>query len=185
MSSSRNSWKKFACSRYFRPIIAESSYPHSISRNHRSARRANPFSTAWVSPRKACYRGGKERSSLTAPRPDPCGRDSRTRLQPWVCDGETLVRIRMKDSRFGNPVGGQPVHPLPRGAIFLATPPQRVQPNTLHVVVECFQRSSVGRHCVVGEEASDDLLDPSPLLGEWLDAVLGGGSRTTCFRYYS
>src|SRR3984893_6856258 len=46
MSSSRNSWKKFACSRYFRPIIAESSYPHSISRNHRSARRANPFSTA-------------------------------------------------------------------------------------------------------------------------------------------
>ena len=74
----------------------------------------------------------------------------------------------MKDSRFGNPVGGQPVHPLPREAIFLATPPQRVQPNTLHVVVECFQRSSVGRHCVVGEEASDDLLDPSPLLGDWL-----------------
>ena len=74
----------------------------------------------------------------------------------------------MKDSRFGNPVGGQPVHPLPREAIFLATPPQRAQPNTLHIVVECFQRSSVGRHCVVGEEASDDLLDPSPLLGDWL-----------------
>jgi hypothetical protein len=37
-----------------------------------------------------------------------------------VCDGETLVRIRMKDSRFGNPVGGQPVHPLPREAILLA-----------------------------------------------------------------
>ena len=74
----------------------------------------------------------------------------------------------MKDSRFGNPVGGQPVHPLPRGAILLATPPQRAQPNTLRVVVECFQRSSVGWHCVVGEEASDDLLDPSPLLGDWL-----------------
>src|SRR3984893_15514965 len=56
------------------------------------------------------------------PRPDPCGRDSRTRLQPWVCDGETLVRIRMKDFWFGNPVGGQPVHPLPREAILLATP---------------------------------------------------------------
>src|SRR5260370_40373745 len=52
--------------------------------------------------------------------------------------------------------------------ILLATPPQRAQPNTLNVVVECFQRSSVGRHCVVGEEASDDLLDPSPLLGDWL-----------------
>src|ERR1700730_9614904 len=71
-------------------------------------------------------------------RPDPCGRDSRTRLPPWVCDGETLVRIRMKDSRFGNPVGGQPVHLLPREAIFLATPPQRAQPNTFHIVVECF-----------------------------------------------
>jgi hypothetical protein len=74
----------------------------------------------------------------------------------------------MKGSRFGNPVGGPPVHPLPREAILLATPPQRAQPNTLHVIVECFQRSSVGRHCVVGEEASDDLLDPSPLLGDWL-----------------
>src|SRR6202022_3147326 len=49
-----------------------------------------------------------------------------------------------------------------------ATPPQRAQPNTLHIVVECFKCSSVGRHCVVGEEASDDLLDSSPLLGDWL-----------------
>jgi hypothetical protein len=30
------------------------------------------------------------------------------------------------------------------------SPPQRAQPNTFHIVVECFQRSSVGRHCVVG-----------------------------------
>jgi hypothetical protein len=64
----------------------------------------------------------------------------------------------MKDSPLGNPVGGQPVHPLPRKAIFLVTPPQRAQPNTLNMVVECFQRGSVGRHCVVGEEASDYLL---------------------------
>jgi hypothetical protein len=68
----------------------------------------------------------------------------------------------MKDSRLGNPMGGQPVHPLPREAILLAAPPQRAQPNTLHVIVECFQRSSVGRHCVVGKEASDHLLDPRP-----------------------
>src|SRR5437879_9260343 len=85
-----------------------------------------------------------------------------------VCDGETLIRIRMKDSRLGNPVGGQPVHPLPREAILLAAPPQRSQPNALHVIVECFQRSSVSRHCVVGEEACDRLPDPSPLLGDWL-----------------
>jgi hypothetical protein len=29
--------------------------------------------------------------------PDPCRRDSRTWLPPWVCDGETLIWIRMKD----------------------------------------------------------------------------------------
>src|SRR5262249_11993234 len=31
------------------------------------------------------------RSWLTAPRSDPCERDSRTRLPPWVSDGEPLV----------------------------------------------------------------------------------------------
>src|SRR5262249_10384747 len=35
-------------------------------------------------------------------------------------------------------------------------------------VVECFQRSPVRWHCVVGEKASDHLLDPRPLLGDWL-----------------
>src|SRR3982074_1267564 len=108
------------------------------------------------------------RSLLTAPRPNPCRRDSRTRLPPWVHDGETLVRIRMKDSRLREPVGGQPVHPLPREAVLLATPPQRSQPDALHVIVDCSQRSSVGRHCVIGEEASDHLLEPSPLLRDRL-----------------
>ena len=60
------------------------------------------------------------------------------------------------------PVGGQPVHPLPREAILLATPPKRAQPNTLHIVVECFQRSSVS--------ASDDPLDP--MLDGLLDILL-------------
>jgi hypothetical protein len=41
-----------------------------------------------------------------ATRPNPCRRNSRTRLLPWVHDGETLVRIRMKDTRLGEPVGG-------------------------------------------------------------------------------
>src|SRR5438876_3915644 len=74
----------------------------------------------------------------------------------------------MKDSRLGKPVGGQPVHPLPREAILLATPPQRTHPNALDIVVECSQCGPVSRHRVVGEVASDHLLDPSPLLGDWL-----------------
>jgi hypothetical protein len=36
------------------------------------------------------------------------------------------------------------------------------------VVPECFQRLPVGRDGVIGEEAPDDLLKPSPLLGDWL-----------------
>ncbi len=73
----------------------------------------------------------------------------------------------MKDLRSRNPVGGQAVHPLPRKAILLATPTQRAQPDALHIIVECSQRSAIGWHCMVGEEASDHLLDPSPLLGDW------------------
>src|SRR2546421_4937408 len=113
----------------------------------------------------ATYKG---RSLLIAPRQEPCGRDSRKRLPPWVFDGETRVRIRMKDSRLGNPVGGQPVHSRPREAILLAAPPQRSQPDALHIVVECSQRDAIRWHRVVCEEASDHLLDPSPLLGDWL-----------------
>src|SRR5215510_13792583 len=85
----------------------------------------------------------------------------------WVHDGEAPIRIRVKDSRLRYPVGGQSVHPLPREAILLAASPQRAQPDTRHTAVERFQRSAVGWHCVVGEEASDHLLDPSPLLGDW------------------
>ena len=72
----------------------------------------------------------------------------------------------MKDSRLGNPVGGQPVHSRPREAILLAAPPQRSQPDALHIVVECSQRDAIRWHRVVCEEASDHLLDPSPLLGD-------------------
>jgi hypothetical protein len=72
----------------------------------------------------------------------------------------------MKDSRVREPVGGQPVHRRPREAVLLATPPQRAQPDTLHVVVECSQRSSVSWHCVIGEEAADHMLEPGPLLGD-------------------
>src|ERR1700692_4817579 len=41
-----------------------------------------------------------------ATRPNPCRRNSRTRLLPWVHDGETPVRIRVKDTRLREPVSG-------------------------------------------------------------------------------
>jgi hypothetical protein len=73
----------------------------------------------------------------------------------------------MKNLRLRKPVGGQTVHPLPRETILLATPTQRVQPDAFHMIGECPQCSAVGWHCMVGEETSDHLLDPTPLLGDW------------------
>jgi hypothetical protein len=46
------------------------------------------------------------------PRTEPCGRDSRTRLPPWVPDGETVAWPRMKDARSWKPIVGQLLHPL-------------------------------------------------------------------------
>ena len=37
-----------------------------------------------------------------------------------------------------------------------------------YAAAACATKYVPGRHCVGGEEASDDLLDPSPLLGDWL-----------------
>src|SRR6202162_3585097 len=74
----------------------------------------------------------------------------------------------MKDSRDREPVAGQLPHSVPRHAMFLTAPPQRTQPDALNVVPECFQRLPVGRDGVIGEEAPDDLLKPSRLLGDRL-----------------
>jgi len=60
------------------------------------------------------------------------------------------------------------VHSLPREAVLLATPPQRAQPDALHIIVECSQCRAVGRHGMIGEEASDHPLEPGPLLGDRL-----------------
>src|SRR6202142_1254133 len=60
------------------------------------------------------------------------------------------------------------MHSLPGEAVLLATPPQRAQPDALHVIVECSQCRAVGRHGMIGEKASDPLLEPSPLLGDRL-----------------
>src|SRR5215813_2592806 len=80
--------------------------PHRLIRQRDES--GSPFSSllgkiCLFAKQSATYKG---RSLLTAPRPNPCRRNSRTRLLPWVHDGETLVRIRMKDTRLGEPVGG-------------------------------------------------------------------------------
>ena len=77
-------------------------------------RTAGPYS--WVN-----FRGGTRVNSRT--RTDPYGPNSGIRLPPWVSNGEAARWPRMKDSRFREPVVGQPLDPLPGRPVFLAPLP--------------------------------------------------------------
>ena len=69
----------------------------------------------------------------------------------------------MKDVRFRQEVPGKLRHPRPGGAVLLAAPPERSQPELDDPVPELTQRHKVGGHGVIGEEASDNLRQPVPL----------------------
>jgi hypothetical protein len=71
----------------------------------------------------------------------------------------------MKDAWFGEPIIGQLLNPGPREAILLAASPERPPPETRDVGPEGRECAKVRRHCVVVEEAGDDLPEPMPLLG--------------------
>src|SRR5450631_3631434 len=64
-----------------------------------------------------------------ATRTDPYGPNSGIRLPPWVSNGEATLWSRMKDSRFREPVVGQPLDPLPGRPVFLAPLPERAPPE--------------------------------------------------------
>src|SRR5215471_9910776 len=108
------------------------------------------------------------RMAVSLAAPDPYVRNSRIRLPPRVFDGKPLVRPGVKDFRLRQPVVSQLRHPSPRSGVLLATPPEAASPQTRHVIAEGAQRRAIGRHGVVGEEPSDDLLQPAPLFGDRL-----------------
>ncbi len=68
----------------------------------------------------------------------------------------------MKDARFGNPVRGEPRHPLPIHVILPAAPPQRSPPEINEVEAEGGKRPTIGRRGVIVEVSGDDLLQPFP-----------------------
>src|SRR5688572_26433547 len=74
----------------------------------------------------------------------------------------------MKDSRFRKVVLGQFRYPRPQGAILLAASPKRSQPEPDDLLPEVAECRKVGWHCVIGEEASDHLRQPTPLFGDGL-----------------
>src|SRR5664279_899658 len=74
----------------------------------------------------------------------------------------------MKDSRFRKVVLGQLRYPLPQGAILLTSSPKRSPPEPDDLLPEVAECRVVGRHCVIAEETSDDLRQPTPLFGDGL-----------------
>ena len=60
-----------------------------------------------------------------------------TALTSGSSDGQTLVGIRMQDSRGREPVANQPRHVLPTSATkFLTAPSQHAKPEAAHLVAE-------------------------------------------------
>jgi hypothetical protein len=73
--------------------------------------------------RSASHFRGRDASYLASPAQIRTGPNSGIRLPPRVSNGEATLWPRMKDSRFREPVVGQPLDPLPGRPVFLAPLP--------------------------------------------------------------
>src|SRR5208283_4301891 len=100
------------------------------------------------------------RPLLSAPRTDPCERDSRTGLPPRMSDGEALVRPRMCDFRLWKELVRDLPDPFPCHGVFLAAPSERAQKEPDYVASEHIQRLCIRRHCMVVEVSPDNLSQP-------------------------
>jgi hypothetical protein len=89
----------------------------------------------------------------------------RIRLPPWMFDGKPFGWPRVQDFGFGQPIISDFSCLLPCGLISLAASFERTPPDFNHTVSERHERRQVCRHGVIGEETSDHLLKPLPLLG--------------------
>ena len=86
---------------------------------------------------------------------------------------EALIGPGVKDVGLREEFVGERRDPFPRGLVPLAAPPQRAIPEAFDRGVEHQQSAKVGRHCVVGEEAGDDLAEANfPVRGS-ADASAG------------
>ena len=87
------------------------------------------------------------------------------RLLPRVPDGETLVGPGVNDPRLWEPVVRHLHHSSPVEISLLAASAECPAPAFGDLGTKGSQRRPIGRHCVVVEEAGDDLLQPFTLLG--------------------
>jgi hypothetical protein len=101
---------------------------------------------------------------LNTPRTDPGVPNSGTGLLPWVLDGKSLVRPRVKYARAREPYRSDWHEPLPCHTMLLASAPQRAQPEIFDVIAKGANRTVVGGDCVVRKVPLNHLLEPFPLL---------------------
>src|ERR1700684_1210228 len=81
-------------------------------------------------------------------------------------DGEADAWPGMKDARLGEIVVGDPLDPVPCRTVFVAAPFEGAPPEIDDVVPESREHPTVRGHCVVVEEARDDLPEPFALFGD-------------------
>jgi hypothetical protein len=85
-----------------------------------------------------------------------------------VCNGETPIRPRMEDTRFGEPVVNQPVHPSPVEGGLLTASVENPMPASGDLGPEHCECPCIHGYRVVVEVAADDMPQPLSLFGNWL-----------------
>ena len=100
---------------------------------------------------------------LRTPRTDPGGRDSRTGLPPRVFDGEASSGPWMKDAGWGQELCREFGHPVPCGAISLASLYKRTSPDIGHIVPEGSKASAICGDRMIREVSTDNLSKPLTL----------------------
>ena len=85
----------------------------------------------------------------------PPHRSQRAELPHWAPtsggDAQTLFGIRVKNSHRREPAGSQSVHALPSDPVALTPPPEGLEPESIHLVLENAEFALVARHGIVLE----------------------------------
>jgi hypothetical protein len=103
-----------------------------------------------------------------SPRADPCERNYRTRLLPWVFGEKAVAWMRVQDLGVGYPAIDVPPETLPRHPVTLTTSSQCAQPASHSLRAECLQCRRVAGYSMVVEVPLHHATQPLALLWDRL-----------------
>jgi hypothetical protein len=83
-------------------------------------------------------------------------------------NAKTYQRVRMADTRQGNPPGNQALHPSPRQVVFVAAAPQHLHPQSTVLFPKHTDGRAVHWHAIVARVAPDHRSEMPPLLRDRL-----------------